>query len=958
MKIKNSAYGFDLISAEEIAELPGTLYLLEHRKTGAKLAFLDRDDRNMTFSIAFRTPPKDDTGVFHIIEHSVLCGSRKYPVKEPFVELLKGSLNTFLNAMTYEDRTVYPVASRCEKDFLNLTDIYLDAVFHPRMLECENIFLQEGWHYEYDGENLSYNGVVYNEMHGAYSSPDEPGSMELRRCLFSDGMYKYDSGGYPSTIPTLTYEDFVSAHSTYYHPSNAFIVLDGRVDTDKLLPLIASYLDEYEKKEINIEYPIHAPRLSPCVTLEFEPGGESGARVLLGYVYSSFDKWGEDLAINQLVSALAGTNEGQLKRAILDRGICEDVSLSLSHVRQSQITLELIDVKEDRLQGIEEEIEKIIRDIARVGVDKARLRATLGSTEFKIRERDFGALPAGIAYALAIYSSWIYGTSPTGPLKYEESIRWVREKIETDYFDKLLLHMTVDNPHRASVVMLPRKGYDSRVREELSEKMCAIRDSMTESELQAIKEKADGLKIWQQTPDTPEKLNTVPTLSISDITPPKAMSKISVRELDGAKVLLHEGNTGGITYLNIDFVCDDLQPSEIIYLSILSTLLKNLNTENYTKSALQNEIKSTLGSLVFGTTVYPTADGLGGGSVTLNVSSSAFTERVDDMARLIKEVLLKSDFSDRAVIKEQLMQTRSYMDEAMSAQGLTFALMRAGSRCSRAGALNELRSGFTAYEKIRDMCARIDEICDTLPHILSSLLSRICIKERMTVSVTDERAMHLAESVISAFPSGSVGAATDISFDASVMCDGLAVPTRVSHAAMKNVSKNAAEHLGLLRVAANILSYEYLWGEIRVKGGAYGAGLSVKKSGEVGAYSYRDPSPAASVEAIRKAPDFLRDLAKEKPDLTKYIIGSIGEYDILSTPRTRAEQAVYDYMVGWTEQKEEKLISDMLSVDCEKILLAADILEEAIECGSFCITANREVLEKITPPLSIIGTDK
>lgn len=955
MKIKKFQYGFDLISTEHIAELPGTMYLLEHRKTGAYLAFLDREDRNMTFSIAFRTPPKDDTGVFHIIEHSVLCGSRKYPVKEPFVELLKGSLNTFLNAMTYEDRTVYPVASRCEKDFINLTDIYLDAVFHPRMLECENIFRQEGWHYEYDGEKLSYNGVVYNEMHGAYSSPDEMGGMALRRALFKDSFYKYDSGGYPEAIPSLTYEDFIAAHSTYYHPSNAFIFLDGSVDTDKLLPLIASYLDEYEKKEINIEYPIHAPHRSPSVTVEFEPTGESGAKVLIGYVYSSFDRWEEDFALNQLITAVAGTNEAPLKRAILNEGICEDVTLSLSHVRQSQITLELIGVKESEISGIEDKIDGIIRRVAEEKIDKSRLEATLQSSEFKIRERDFGSLPAGIAYALATYSSWIYGCSPTEPLKYDANLKWVKEHIPTDYFERLLLSATVDNPHKATVVMLPRKGHGEKVRIAAELALQRLCDSMTESELHTVSQAAEALKAWQETPDTQENLNTVPTLAISDITPWRAMTKLDVVEYDGARILLQDTDSKGITYVNVDFKCDDLLPSELVYVSLLGALYKNLNTENYTKAALQNEIKSTLGSLVFGTTVYPTADGSGGGSLTLNVTASAFTERCPDASRLIREVLLTSNFDDLGVIEEQLMQTRSYMDEALATQNLTYAFMRAASKCSRAGALSELLSGYSAYLKIRDMCSNIEAFRDTLPDIFKSLVSRICIKERMTVSVAGEGGLAVAKSIISSFPSGSVGEDTLIALDSDNRKEGLAVPTRVSHAAIKVVSPEARELLGAVRVAATILSYEYLWQSVRVKGGAYGAGISIKKSCEISAYSYRDPNPAASLECFRCAPDFLREVAKEGCDLTKYIIGTVGEYDILSTPRTRAAQAVYDYMVGWTEEMEEKLLADILSTDSETLLSVADLLERALSESAVCVASDRETLEKITPPLRILG---
>lgn len=955
MKIESSSYGFTLISSEHIPEVSGTLYMLEHAKTGAKVAYLDRDDRNMTFSIAFRTPPKDDTGVFHIIEHSVLCGSRKFPVKEPFVELLKGSLNTFLNAMTYEDRTVYPVASRCEKDFLNLTDIYLDAVFHPRMLECENIFRQEGWHYEYDGEadTLSYNGVVYNEMHGAYSSPDEVGGCELRRALFKDNLYRYDSGGAPSAIPSLTYEDFVTAHSTYYHPSNAYIFLDGNIDTNKLLPLIASYLDEYEKKDINVEYPIHAPHDAPSVTVEYEPGGETGARVLMGYVFSSFDKCEEDMALGLLVNALTGSNEAQLKRAILNAGLCEDVSMSVSRVRQTQLTLELIGVKEERLVGIEDVIDGIIRNIAKSGIDKSRLEATLNNTEFKLRERDFGALPRGIAYALSAYSAWIYGASPADALKYEDTVRAVREKIPTDYFERLLLLSTVDNPHRARVIMLPREDHAASSARETAEKLQAVRHSMTDEEISAVSDAASALKEWQDTPDTPEKLSTVPTLSLSDISPSRPRVKTEEHRSEGAAILSHGIDTAGITYLTSCFISDDIGQDELIYVSLLSLLLKNLNTKNFSAAMLQNEIKSKLGTLSVSAAAYPRSDGSGDATFALTVTASALDQNADSIVKLLGEVLLSTDFSDTAMIEEQLIQIRSAMEETLSAEALSFALSRSSSKCTRSGAINEELSGYEAYIKVRKLCSEFADIRDTLPGILSSLLSKICVRERMVVSVAGNGGVALAKALVRLFPSGKAGERANI-MSADSRAEGISIPARVSYATMYSLSDAACKHLGAMRVVRSILSYEYLWNSIRVKGGAYGAGFIVRKSGELGLYSYRDPSPAASLECYRGAPNFLRALAREGVDLTKYIIGAVGEYDILTTPRTEAAQALYDYMTGWTDGMEEELYNGMISTDRDSLLLAADIIEETLTRAAICVAGDRDTLSKIAPPLRIL----
>ncbi len=954
MNINDRLYGFTVTNREEISDAKGTLYTMKHDKTGAALAFLERDDRNMTFSIAFRTPPKDDTGVFHIIEHSVLCGSKKYPVKEPFVELLKGSLNTFLNALTYEDRTVYPVSSRCERDFLNLTDVYLDAVFHPRMLSDENIFLQEGWHYEYDETSgkLSYNGVVYNEMCGAYSSPEEVAENELRRALFPSTLYRHDSGGSPSAIPSLTYEQLKEAHATYYHPSNSMIFLDGKIDIDKLLPLIASYLDEYDRLDINVVYPVQEATSPETIEVEFEPSGDPLARVLFGYVYSSPEEKQTDYALAILDNTLTATNESRLKKGLIESGLCEDVVTSVYRSRQTQYTIEVIGVKEEDVPKVAPTLERLIREIAREGVDKERLLAAICCDEFKLKEGDQGSFPRGVSNALTAYSFWTFGYSPAAALAFSDDIEFARASAEGDYYEKLLLAATVDNPHKATVVMLPRQDFGERQEAERSAELSRIKATLSDAELEAVRERSLRLKELQSAPDSPEAVATLPKLSLSDIEPKLSENKTESVTFDGITVLSHNIDCTEITYLSLCFSANDLSDGELLSLSLLTSLFKNLPTENYSASALQNEIRSKLGSLSFGLTTFPTADGSGNARISLSVSASALARNRLEIARLINEILLTTDFSDTSVIEKTLIQLRSAMEESLTSDSLSYALTRVTSSLTKSGRVAELTSGYTAYTELCALTQNVSESAKRLSVELPVLLSRLAVKERLTVSLASQYDGELCQKLTERLPSGAPVTKVD-DYKSVGIRHGIAIPARVSYAACGALAPEACDRLGLLRVVRSILSYEYLWNEIRVKGGAYGTGFIVRKSGELGFYSYRDPSPEVSLKVYTGAPSFLRKLASEGDDLTKFIIGAYGEYDMLTTPRTEAAQALYDYMTGWTREQEKALTGGILSVTANDLYEAADLIEKAFLAPSVCVIGDKAAITKITPPLDV-----
>lgn len=972
MKSKFEKFGFALIKTEEIPDADGTLYTTEHKCSGATLCFLKRDDENTTFAISFRTPPKDDTGVFHIIEHSVLCGSRKYPVKEPFVELLKGSLNTFLNALTYEDRTVYPISSRCEKDFLNLTDVYLDAVFHPRMLTDENVFLQEGWHYEYDesSDTLSYNGVVYNEMCGAYSTPEEVAENELRANLFPSTVYCRDSGGNPDFIPELTYEQLKEAHRTYYHPSNSTIFLDGNVNLDTTLPLIASYLNEYNRIDINVTFPAQPPVSSETKTVEFEPGGDPLARVLFGYVYSSPETKNQDYALSVLDSTIAQTNESALKRAMLESGLCEDLITSVYRARQTQYTIEVIGVKEEDIPLVAKTLEETIRKIAADGIDKERIEAIINNDEFRQKELSGGSTPKGVLNALAAFSFLNFGYSPKDALTYSDDIEFARKMVNGDYYNQLLLSATVDNPHKACVVMLPKENLEQERAAKKRELLSKIRQSLSDTELEAIKKKQEALRISQAEPDSPEACATLPKLALSDIKPKIKPRETKCAERLGAQILTHDINSGDITYLTLCFDAGDLSEDEILEVSILSSLLKNLPTKLRGANALQNDIKSKLGALTFSLRSFPLSDGSGSCRLVFSASASALSRSKENIPRLLSEILLSTDFTKTDVIEKTLIQIRSEMDEALTADSLGFALTRVTASLTAAGRITELTTGYTAYKKLTELAHNVKASAELLSKSLPALLSRLITKERLTVSLASGEDLALTDAILAFVPSEkdatrvggiaeneqnntSLSPKAPLPRKAMKINHAISIPARVCYAVSGALSKDLGENVGALRVARSILSYEYLWNEVRVKGGAYGTGFIVRKTGEIGFYSYRDPSPIASLKAFSGADAFLREIAKSGEDLTKFIIGAWGEYDIITTPKSEAAQALYDYMTGWTDEDERALVDGLLSTTPTTLLRLADIIEKAMSHPSVCVIGDKATLSALPEPKEI-----
>ncbi len=948
--------GFSLVRSTKIDELDATLYELAHDKTGAELIYIDRDDANKTFAIAFPTPPEDSTGVFHIIEHSVLCGSEKYPLKDPFAELLKGSLNTFLNALTYEDRTVYPVSSRCEKDFLNLVDVYLDAVFAPKLLENPSIFRQEGWHYEYNEESdtLSYNGVVYNEMKGAYSSPDEVGTMALSRALYSDSIYRHDSGGNPDAIPDLTYEKFKATHQKHYHPTNSKIIIDGKVELESVLSIINAHISHFERGERVVIPQKSSPRVTPTEYVRYEISeneDEKGrARVLFGYVYSDYaDKAGQ-LTATVLADLLCGSNASPLKKALIDKGLCKDAIIYTNKALEQTVTLEIRDTDTEKLTEIEDTVSEVIRNLAANGIDKSRLTSVINNIEFKLRERDFGTLPSGIAYALSIFGSWTYGALPEDALGTTNALGTIKARIDSDYFENALLEMTVDNPHRATVVMIPDKSLAKELVKKEKEELAKIRASLTERELEGIKNAERSLRSWQESEESEDTLECLPKLEISDI--PKEISFIKSDDfnVNGVKFVKNNIKTNGIVYISMYFDVSDLAGEELTTLSLLSAALLNFPTESKDTLSLQSDIKSNLGSF-FVSTYSAKKNGV----ITpyLKVGASALSSKCEDIIRLAKEVLTTSKIDDVTEISCIVAQAKSQLEDSIIVSGESLALSRVEASLGGIAAVSEYMTGYEAYRILSEI-SKSEAMVEKTTKKIAELLTRIIAQNRLTVFITGDYDENFSERLASIFPLGDRfdRKDTEICADKS---EFFIIPSKIAYAVVGGRSDEARENLGLLRVARSILSYEYLWNTVRVKNGAYGTGFVPRRDGFVALYSYRDPSPANSIEYYRASGDYLRALAESGCDLTKFIVGAIGEYDILITPRTASALAAQNYLTGWTEADEQKVREDMLSVTAEGLVHAADIVDGLLEKASMAIVGSSEHLNSLPEkPMRII----
>lgn len=947
MKQNDKLHGFTVTRISEVGKI-GTLYEMVYEKNGARLSYFERDDHNKTFSIAFKTIPEDDTGVFHIIEHSVLCGSEKFPVKEPFVELLKSSLNTFLNAMTFDDKTMYPVASKNEKDFLNLVEVYLDAVFAPKILTKPEIFYQEGWHYELTDKDaeLTYKGVVFNEMKGAYSAADQLVYRYMPKLLAPNTCYSNNSGGDPEAIPNLTYEQFIASYKRYYHPSNSYIFLDGIMDLSKVLPLIDSYLSRFERAEVDATIPMQPviPRVEK--TFEYEVGAgedESGkARLALGKVVARFDEPEKCAAYAVISDILAGSNEAPLKKALLGAGLCEDVSMSLyDGIQQNAIVIEAKNAKVENLSKIEEIITESLK-AASEGFDKERLHASVKFAEFKAREADFGSAPAGLIYAMGTLETQLYGGDPTATLDKAAVYASLYEKIDTGYFEDLVREL-LSEENSAKLTLLPSKTLaDERLAAEKA-RLAAARASWSEAELEEVLSLNESLLAWQKSEDSEEALKTLPTLTLDDISRTPEDFTVEEGEILGERTLLYRASTNGIVYADLFFPLTDLSEEEISLASFLSTILGNLPTEKYGTIELQDEVKKNLGALKTAITTYTGK----GGDVTpyMVLSASALEADTDKLVELCREVILATDFSDKKLLRDILKQSKLATEMSFVEEGHSVAITRASAAFSAQARIDDLVDGVGFLSAIR----ALDESFDStdLGARLASLARRIFTRDGATVALIGEENPALAEKLMKMLPVSNKKPKTTAIMPLGARREAIIIPAQVAYASIcANLNKLGFELTGSQNVARNIVSYSYLWNVVRVQGGAYGAGMIVRQNGDVGYYSFRDPTPARTLEAYHSAGKFLSEFAQSTDDFTKFVIGAVGDAEPLRTPRTAGTLAFSLYFGGVTHADTCRRRAQLVETGREDLLTVAKLLDAVAEGGSVVVVGGKDKINE------------
>ena len=950
MELNQAIHNFTVTNRTAVDELEATLWQMEHRKSGARLVWLEREEENKTFSIAFQTQPWNDTGIFHILEHSVLCGSDRYPVKEPFVELLKSSLNTFLNAMTAPDMTIYPVSSRNDQDFINLTRVYMDAVLHPLIHSKPEIFGQEGWHYELDEKGEpSYKGVVFNEMKGAMSSPDEILDSEIQRRLFPDTCYHWNSGGDPAHIPELTYEQFTATHKRLYHPSNAYIVLDGHMDIETILGILdGEYLSAYERipapAPIALQSPVDAGTSEVVYELSAQEDLEGRARLADGFVYGTYEDREKITAVLVLADVLCGDNHAPLKKRLLDAGLAKDVNLSSYYgAIQPRLTLEAKDVREDKLEDVSSALYDELARLVREGLDHKRICATLDNMEFQARERDYGRMPQGLMFCFQVLESWMYGGDPAARLSVGSLYDGLRAKCEEGWFEALLERVLLKNNHKCRVIMRPSHTLGQEKQEAETARLKAAQAAWTPEETERVRTLQANIETWQNTPDTPEALATIPMLKLDQVPAETERLPQEEGEIAGLPVLLHRLPTGGISYLNLYFDIDDLPAEELTETAFMCELLSSLDTEGHPLEALQREIRSRFGSLGFTVQPYGRRGEPEQCRTFLCVTCSALDGKLPGAVELLAEILTGTRWNDAEKVNALLCQKRAALADQAAQAGHVFSMNRVLACDAADGVVAEHTGGIVYLRWLKALEDGFQERFPQLAETLAALAGRIFVRKRLTVSVTGSgTAEETLGHLVRALPEGSFARPDKpLVKPWGRRKEGIVVPADVSFAAMGGVSR--AEVPGAAKVAGRVVSLGYLWNAVRVQGGAYGVGMGVRDNGTVGFYSFRDPTAARTLDCYRASGDFLRE-AKDM-DLTGMILGALAESDPLLTPRMKGKTADSLY---WRGTSYENLCQDrreMLSAGPEDLTALAEELDRLAEDASVCVLGSRKQLD-------------
>lgn len=956
MEINKVYSGFRLDRIERIDEINGTAYEMKHEKSGARLIYIDSPDSNKVFNIAFRTTPHNSTGVAHIMEHSVLCGSRKFPLKEPFVELVKGSLNTFLNAMTYPDKTMYPVASKNDKDFHNLMDVYLDAVFYPRVREDAEIVMQEGWHYELENadDELTYKGVVFNEMKGVYSSPDSVLERQMMRELFPDTTYGVDSGGDPDYITDLTYEEFQEFYRVHYHPSNSYIFLYGDMNIEEQLAFLNDeYLSHFDAIEVHTEVALQAPFTEgKVVSYPYSVGSEEPTdnRTLHSFAYVLPDVTPEhSLAFEVLTHALLTSPAAPLKQALVKAGIGSDVSgYYLDSIRQPMWTVQATGSNLDKQADLQRIVESTLQDLCDKGLDKELLEASLNSIEFALRESDFGGRPIGLAYIIRMMDNWLYDNDPLELLHYEEALTNIRNGLAGTYFEDLIRHSILNNNHKVLVSIYPERGLQERKDAEVKEHLAAVKANMTTEEIDAIVEQTKRLKIRQETPDSDEALASIPLLELSDLNP--NMEAVERRESKIGNTTVHfvPTFTKGINYVGLYFKLNCLTEEDLFYADILSDILGRVDTSERGYEALAKDINMNLGGLSSDITAISKDGKRDEFTPLMIVRAKALHTKLPDLCRLINEVVQKADYSDDSRLTELVQESKAIWDNEAFRRGNSIVSQRVMAQVSAVGKFRD-NGNLGYYQKISELASNPAAL-PLLPEKLAEVARKIFRANNVDIMFVGE------EGELEAFknlmkPLVETWDTTELSNDVLQITrlsgnDGIVTAGKVQYVAQGgNFIDHGFKHVGPMSVLETILRYEYLWIRIRVQGGAYGAFANFYDDGNMIFCSYRDPNLLETLDVYKELPQYLRDFTLTDREMRKYIIGTMSSLDLPMTPALRGPRAMGMYFSGAKLEDKVEFRKQVIVCKPDDIVALADVVEPVLNDNHICTMGNEQKIK-------------
>lgn len=952
---------YEILDEHRVEDVQSDGFILRHKKSGARIAILSNNDDNKVFYIGFRTPPEDETGVPHIIEHTTLCGSKKFPVKDPFIELAKGSLNTFLNAMTYPDKTVYPVASCNDQDFKNLMDVYLDAVFNPNITKYEEIFKQEGWHYELTDKDdeLKINGVVYNEMKGAYSSPDEVLSSQIYRSLFPDNTYSKDSGGNPEYIPKLTYEAYLDFYHKYYHPSNSYIYLYGDMDVvERLVWLDKEYLSLYDYKKVNSEIN-KQPAFDEIKNVEAQYSitmdDSQENKTYLSYNRVVGDTLDEMLyqAFDVLDYALVSSPGAPVKQALIDAGIGDDVYGSYdAGILQPVFSFVAKNANASQADEFESIIENTLKEVVKTGINKEALLAGINSSEFKFREADFGQFPKGLLFGLNCLDSWLFDDmKPFIHLECLGTFAKLRKAVDTDYFEKLIQEYLLDNTHGSSVTVKPKRGLGNEREEALAKELSDYKASLSDEEIKKLIEDTEHLKKYQEEPSSDEDLRKLPMLTRADMKK-NAMPFSNIEdELLDVKVVRHDIESNGIDYISFLFDAGDFAQSELGYLGFFTNALGLVSTERYSYTDLANATNIYTGGISTGTASHPDIKDRNNFVFKFEVKLKVLEKNLDKALEFMEQMLLSSDFTDTKRLGELVAQIKARLQANLSSSGHLVAAMRSMSSFSRYALYQDELKGVAFYRSICHIEKELSESPKSVSDKLAAIAKKLFARNRMLISFTGNNeaygnAKPSLEKVIAGFNKMSaVGNQAEVHFNTAK--EAFIDASQIQYVAKTgDFICEGYEYTGALRLLRIILSYDYLWINVRVKGGAYGCMNTFLRSGESYFVSYRDPNLSDTLDVYDRIPEYIKSFSPDERDMTKYIIGTFSALDTPMNPEAKGSRSLSAYLEGITYEQIQKERNEILNAQPEDIRRLADLVEAVLKKDSICVIGNENMIKE------------